>query len=225
MHLLWQDNVPSFLDTSNLDWTGAFTDPPAHGGAPWFASADGGFFSGQPVLWWDNGADSSIVHSVLGDAGRTDTPAIPAGDWIANGWQAFTGSSSPLDSGLLWTDTGGTTPSSPLSGGWNLGAGAGTASQWQLFFPGFTSPSETSFTEASHLLWTGGSGQPPPVTPPIADTSQPMHLTGVASPQGWTFPTLISQPLVWTEMVNGVATPLNNPTQAAAPVNPLFSRS
>jgi hypothetical protein len=53
-----------------------------------------------------------------------------------------------------------------------------------------------------------------------------MNLPGVASSQGWTFPTLASQPLVWTESVNGVLIPLNDPTHAAvAPVNPLFARS
>src|SRR5262245_7234332 len=122
MNVLWQDNVPSFLDTSSLGSDG-FAGSLGDVGAPWFASAGGGLFSGQPVLWWDNGADTTSSAAGLTGVGRfepfgTDT-TITAGGWIPNEAEPFSASNPTLDGGLLWPQAGGGTS------GWLGSAGTG----------------------------------------------------------------------------------------------------
>jgi hypothetical protein len=197
----------------------------------------GSGLSGQDVLWADSGA-SGTTWQLADNAGDTGamglaTPSLPlsAGSMPSDVgslvWQATLfrfeevsalANSSTLDSALnqildiVWTATGGTgsppvtLPDAPTNP--------------------FVDGSPLVFLSPSQLVWTGGSGQPPGVTPPITGTSQPVNLVDSSSSQGWTFPTLASQPLVWTELVNGVATPLSDPTHAATlPVNPLFTRA
>src|SRR5947209_7878741 len=102
MNVLWQDNLPSFLDGSGLAGTGGFVGSLGDGGAPWFASADGGLFSGQPVLWWDNGAETPSAGSAL-----TGIPGFDAGSavggWLPNGAEAFTGVNPPSTAGCSGT--------------------------------------------------------------------------------------------------------------------------
>src|SRR5437016_2067477 len=107
MNVLWQDNVPSFLDASSLG-AGSFAGSLGDVGAPWFASADGGLFSGQPVLWWDNGADSATADSGLTGVAGFD-PGGAAGGWLPHGAEAFSGVNPALDGGLLWADPSGST--------------------------------------------------------------------------------------------------------------------
>jgi hypothetical protein len=222
MNVLWQDNVPSFLDASSLG-AGSFAGSLGDVGAPWFASADGGLFSGQPVLWWDNGADSATADSGLTGVAGFD-PGGAAGGWLTHGAEAFAGTNPALDGGLLWADPSGSTSNLVLTGAgvgqWDVSAGNGASSQWQQFVDEFASHSSAWLTEASNLLWTDGTGQPS-LTPPISGNLPAANLAG-----GWTFPTLSSQQLVWMEFSNGAPTPLNDPTHAGlAPINPLFGRS
>jgi hypothetical protein len=200
MDVLWQDNVPSFLDASSPDGTGGFAASPAEGGAPWYASIDGEPFSGQPTLWWDNGADSTTGASNLSPVGGF-SPGDPVDSWIANGAETFPRSYPALENGLLWPGAGDTTPNWLLTNSgaaqFNLSAGAGTPSEWQQFF-GFTSPSETWLAEAPNLLWTGGSSQFP-VTSPVIEGAQSIHLAASNSLPLPTLGSLSPTQLVWAE--------------------------
>jgi hypothetical protein len=211
MNVLWQDNLPSFLDSSSLAGAGDFAASLGDGGAPWFALADGGLFSGQPVLWWDNGADSATADSGLTGVAGFD-PGGAAGGWLPRGAEAFTGANPALDGGLLWADPSGSTSSFALSGAGaghlDLSAGNDASFQWQQLIG---NSSTTWLTEASHLLWTGGQ---PPLTPPIVGTSP---LTGILPEP--TFPMLAPQQLVWTDPTQGLPAIISDPAAVgAAPV-------
>jgi hypothetical protein len=195
MNVLWQDNVPSFLDGSSPGGAGGFAASLGDGGAPWFASADGGLFSGQPVLWWDNGADSATADSGLAGVAGFD-PGGAAGGWLPHGAEAFAGANPTLDGGLLWADPSGSTSNLVLTGPgvgqFDLTAGHGGPSQWQQLLG--TSGHETWLANASTLLWTGGSDRAP-LTPPV--TSDTLHLTGGLA--GPSVPTLAAEQLTWTD--------------------------
>jgi hypothetical protein len=194
MNVLWQDNAASFLDGSSLGGAGGFAASLGDGGAPWFASADGGLFSGQPVLWWDNGADSATAAPGLTGVPGFD-PGGAAGGWLPNGAEAFAGADPTLDGGLLWPDGRGSTSNLVLTGAgmgqWNLSAVDAASSQWLQSVRDIASRGEKWLTEASTLLWTGGQ---PSLTPPITGT--PQLAGGLAGP---TFPTLTPEHLVWTD--------------------------
>jgi len=216
MNVLWQDNVPSFLDASGLG-AGGFAGSLGDVGAPWFASVDGGLFSGQPVLWWDNGADSATADSGLTGVAGFD-PGGAAG-WLPHGAEAFTGANPALDGGLLWADPSGSTSSFALSsagaGHLDLSAGNDASFQWQQLIGNFAGPS-TWLTEASHLLWTDGQ---PPLTPPIAGNSP---LTGILPEP--TFPMLAPQQLVWADPSQAVSSLLDTQPLTGVPPNLLVSQ-
>jgi hypothetical protein len=197
MNVLWQDNVPSFLDASGLG-AGSFAGSLGDGGAPWFASADGGLFSGQPVLWWDNGADSAAADSGL--AGFD--PGGAAGGWLTHGAEAFAGTNPALDGGLLWPDDRDSTSNLVLTGAgmgqWDLSAGNGVSSQWPQSLNEFASTSSAWLTEASNLLWTGGTDQAAFALPAVdnAPLANPTSLGNVGVPP---FSMLAPQQLVWTD--------------------------
>jgi hypothetical protein len=223
MDVVWQDNAPSFLDGSSPG-AGGYAASLGDVGAPWFDSADGGGFSGQPVVWWDNGADSAVGRTSGFSLGAPSEMDGLTGRfaWIANGSDTLFYASA-LDGGLLWADPSSTSSWVPYgAGAAQFDLAGGGPSPWQQLLS--LAGADTWFHETTNLLWAGGSGQPL-VIPPIAGGSQLTNLHDVGSSQGWSFPTLTSQPLVWTELVNGVATPLTNPTQTGvAPLNQLFAR-
>jgi hypothetical protein len=100
MDVVWQDNVPSFLDGSTSG-IGGFAASLGDVGAPWFASADGGVFSGKPVLWWENGADAASVVSRLSNLAGFNAGGASS-SWIPDGADAFLGGAPTLDGALLW---------------------------------------------------------------------------------------------------------------------------
>jgi hypothetical protein len=212
MNVLWQDNVPSALDASILGASG-FAPSFGDGSAPWFASADSGLFSGQSVLWWDNGADSATTVSDLTGVAGFD-PGGAAGGWIPNGPEAFAGLNPTLDGGLLW-------PGSDLSGAAINDGGSGEASltngvagasatpfdtspaftQWKQFINELSPTAfDTWMTDISGLLWTGtGQSQVTlPLTPPITGYP-PTHLLAADGLPASSLATLTPQHLVWTD--------------------------
>lgn len=218
MNVFWQGNAPSFLDGSSRGGAGAFAPSFGDGGAPWFGSADGGLFSSQPVLWWDNGADSPPAASSLTGVPGFD-PGGAAGGWLPNGAEAFTGVNPALDGGLLWHESGGSASSSLLvnggAGQFDLTAGSGGLPQWQQIVDEFASHSWTWITEASNLLWTGGQS---PMTPPITGNSP--QLTGDVP----IFATLASGQLVWTDASHAASSLLDTqPLTGVVPPNLLVS--
>jgi hypothetical protein len=222
MDVAWQDGVGSFLDSSGTDPSSFASFASDDGGALWSSSADNPLFSGQPVLWEsgeDAPADSRISALTADGAGGNDTSALLAGSWIADAGSGFAGGSVALDGGLLWTGAGRDTSSTLTSnGGVGLGAldlGAGSvASQWQQSVNDFASQSATGFRETPSLLWTGASSQPP-VTVPVVDGLQAIHL---APADGLSVPTLAGvspTQLVWTQP-SGAPGLANGPTLADA---------
>jgi hypothetical protein len=196
MDVLWQDNVPSFLDASSSG-AGGFA---ALGdiGAPWFASGGGGLFSGQPVLWWDNGADSSVGSRFSGLFGFD--PGDASSSWIANGAQASLGGGPVLDGALLWPRGGDSTSSTLLTsiGRFELNAADAASSQWLQAVRDFAGRSEAWLSEASSLLWTGGTDQAVSTLPAVdnAPLASPTSLGNLGvSP----FSLLAPQQLVWPD--------------------------
>jgi hypothetical protein len=212
MNVLWQDNLPSFLDASGLG-AGSFAGSLGAGGAPWFASNDGGLFSGQPVLWWDNGADSAAADSGLAGVAGFD-PGGAAGGWLTHGAEAFAGTNPTLGAGLLW-------PGSDLSGAAINDGGSGPASLtngvagasatpfdtspaftlWKQFINELSPTAfDTWMTDISGLLWngTGQSQVTLPLTPPITG-NPPTHLLAADGLPASSLATLTPQHLVWTD--------------------------
>jgi hypothetical protein len=201
MDVSWQDSVASFLDSSGTDLSSFASFASGDGATLWSSSADTPF-SGEFVLW-ESSADTPLdsrISSLSLDAVDPETTRL-AGSWMDNGSLSFGGGSSSLDSGLLWAGAGDT--SNPLASGsgttglgslaaLDLGPGNGV-SQWQQLL-GLSAPAETWFQQATSLLWTGGSAQPP-LAPTL--TTDSLRLAG--SPAGPIFPTLSAERLAWTD--------------------------
>ena len=200
MNVLWQDNVPSFLDASGLG-AGSFAGSLGDGGAPWFASADGGLFSGQPVLWWDNGADSATAESGLAGVAGFD-PGGAAGGWLTHEAEAFAGTNPALDGGLLWPQDRGSTSNLVLTGPgvgqWDMSAVDAASSLWLQSVRDFAGRGETWLTAASTLLWTGGTDQAAVTLPAVdnAPLANPISLDNVGVHP---FSMLAPQQLVWPD--------------------------
>lgn len=224
MDVSWQDNVPSFLDASNPA-AGGLAASLGDVGAPWFASADGGLFSGQQVLWWDNGADSESGASRLSSLASFDPSAAAGtdiagtGGWIADGAETFS-SASALQGGLLWADGGGSNSLFSDGGiqadGLGLGHGGTDASpsQWQQFVDAYAGRSQTWLNAASDLLWTGSTEQVPVTFAPVenAPLTSPTGLASLTAP----FSMLAPQQLVWTDPSAGAAPMLSGAPYAPA---------
>jgi hypothetical protein len=219
MDVLWQDNGPSFLDASSPG-VGGFVASLGDVGAPWFGSADGGGFSGQPVLWWDNGADSDAGRTgrfSLGAALEMDGVSNGRFEWIANGSDTFFDASA-LDGGVFWADAGSSTSSwLPYSGGAaQFDLGGSNPSPWQHLLG--LSAAETWFHQATNLLWTSGTDAAPATLPTVdyAPLPNPISLGDVATQP---FSLLAPQQLVWTDPFLG-ATTGPGPVIAAMPYTP-----
>jgi hypothetical protein len=199
MNVLWQDNVPSVLDASILGASG-FAGSLGDGSAPWLASSDGGLFSGQPVLWWDNGADSTTGASSFTPVGGFDPGA--SSSWIANGVDAFLGGGPTLDGTLLWPQGRETTSSTLLTGAgagqFELSASDAASSQWLQAVRDFASRSEAWLAEASTLLWTGGTDQAA-ITLPAVGNAPLASPTGLDNVGVHPFSMLAPQQLVWPD--------------------------
>jgi hypothetical protein len=205
MDVSWQDNVPSFLDASSPG-AGGFAGPFGDVGAPWFASADGGLFSGQPVLWWDNGTDSAGGASRLGGLAGFEPSVAASPDallvagWIAKGTNALLDPTS-LDGRVLWADTAGSTSNwLPYGSDADRFDLAGGAPQWPT--------ADTWFHEATNLLWAGGTDQ------------APITLGGFAEP---TFAALTPAHLVWTDPAQWLPGIASDPTGIGAAPMTLLS--
>jgi hypothetical protein len=227
MDVVWQDGVGSFLGSGGTDSGGSLASYlSADGGAVWLAPADSGLFSSQSMLW-ESAGDSrgdSYAAAFTQDATETEASTVPVG-WIANGASEFASGSPTLDGGLLWNGAGDTSGSlSTIGGAGGLGSlaaldlGAGTASSlWQQFANDFAGRSAPWLADVPHLLWTGGSGQPP-LAPPISGDS--LHLTG--SLVGPSVAPLAPEHLVWTDP--SVATGLTaGPALAEVAATPVMS--
>jgi hypothetical protein len=195
MNVLWQDNVASFLGASSLG-AGGFAGSLGDVGAPWFASGDGGVFSGQPVLWWDNGADTPSGASGLTGFASFDSGGRTGG-WLSTGAATFAGVGL-IDGRLLWAESSGGASTwlatNPGAGRFDLSALDPTSALWLQSTGDFAGRGDTWLTESSTLLWTSGAGEPP-LTPPV--TLDSLHLAGNFA--GPAFPALGAEHVVWTD--------------------------
>ena len=216
MDVLWQDNVASFLDGSSLGFAGSLGDVGASSlgdvGAPWFASADGGEFSGQSVLWWDNGGDTTSGASSLTGVDRFDSGDASTDAWLSNGATAFSGGGSTLDGGLLWPQAGSTSNSLLASGGagqFDLSGVEGASAKWLPLINALAGRSEPWLAEVTSLLWTNGSGSG--LAPPVISSLLPNSFTGANAA------TFAPEQLVWTPP-SGAPSLTGGPGLADAPV-------
>ena len=198
MDVAWQDGAGSFLDWSGSDLSGSFASSASSDGSVlWSSSADTPLFSGDSVLWESTADSPAGSHLSAFDPSASDTDGTPTRSWITSGTSSLLVGTSSLDNGLLWAGAGDTGSSALLTnaGGaqFDLAAGSGGSSQWQQLL-GVSGNEPTWFQEATHLVWTGGSGQSP-LAPPV--TSDSLHLpSSVATP---IFPAIGPEHIQWTD--------------------------
>ena len=228
MDVAWQDSgVGSFLDSSGTDASSFASFGNSDGSVLWSSSGDSPVFSAQPVLWEssaDAPADSHISGLILDSSSGTDTDTLSLGAWNADSAAGLAG--SPLQGGLLWAGAGSET-SSTLTNGTGVGLGAldlgvagDTSSQWQQFVDQFAGGSATGLADATHLLWTGASVQPP-ITIAGASGLQPVQLAPSDSLPLPAVGSISSSQLMWTPPSSATGLTAGPSLADAAPTPPI----